>query len=72
MESCNSLSIKGLDTISPLPTPLGNIQNPTNNNQMPDFIALNGEAYALIDDLDLNLTSVSLDDEEDIPYFECI
>lgn len=39
---------------------------------MPDFIALNGEAYALIDDLDLDLTSVSLDDEEDIPYFKCI
>lgn len=37
---------------------------------MADFIALNGEIIALIDDLDLQFVGLSTDEIAEIPYIE--
>jgi len=37
---------------------------------MADFITLDGEIVALIDDLDLQFVGISDTDFDDIPYFE--
>jgi hypothetical protein len=64
------LRVKGLQYLSPLLQPfLDNLKKQPIIIIMADFIVLNGEIVALIEDLDLQLVHVYSDNSAEIPLF---